>query len=314
LKDKQDSIDSGFVAASLAIKSEIGVIRKNDLIYQQENFEARLKAIDFVDFHILGRIEALLQTYNVPDELLQLKAEADEVKTALEEIDTMLFTKLREDIRTGVYKQNAFKDLVAKYVAAIWLEESNEAIGYDDLDVFINGLLSAATIPEPLRTLEPEMVFYQKTPARLVFELVEKVAFAPEDVLIDIGCGLGQVPIIVNLLTGIKTKGIEYEPAFCGYADECAAGLNLANVAFISTDARQADYSAGTVFFIYTPFKGEMLQQVLGLLKQQAQARQITLITYGPCTLEVALQNWLTPKGVVDSIYKTAIFTSNYPG
>src|SRR5580692_11631832 len=111
--------------------------------------------------------------------------------------------------------------------------------------------------------------------------------------------------MLVNRLTGITTKGVEFEPAFCAYARDCAAELNLSNVTFINADARKADYSEGTIFFMYTPFTGEILQEVLALLREQSLLRKIRIITYGPCTAEVAGQNWLesiTPK--VDNIYK----------
>lgn len=93
------------------------------------------------------------------------------------------------------------------------------------------------------------MVFYQKTPGRVIFELAEKCRFTEDDVFFDLGSGLRQVAILVHLLTGMAAKGIEFEPAFCNYARVFAAALNLTGVTFINIDARDADYSTGTVFF-----------------------------------------------------------------
>ena len=166
-------------------------------------------------------------------------------------------------------------------------------------------------MPEQTRDLEPEMVYYQKTPARVVFELVEKSHFSGNDVFFDLGSGLGQAAILVNLLAGVTVKGIEFEPAFCDYARECAAELNLSDVTFINADARKADYSEGTVFFMYTPFSGEILHDVLNRLRKEALLRKIRIITYGPCTEQVALQSWLHPEGPKDdNINKLGIFTS----
>ena len=47
--------------------------------------------------------------------------------------------------------------------------------------------------------------------------------------------------------------------------------LNLSEVDFINVDAREAEYADGTVFFLYTPFEGKMLLEVLGRLKEEAQ-------------------------------------------
>jgi precorrin-6B methylase 2 len=122
---------------------------------------------------------------------------------------------------------------------------------------------------------------------------VERADFRQGDVFYDIGSGLGQVSILVHLLSGVQAKGVEVEPAYCDYARRCARGLNLSQVEFINVDAREADYSDGTVFFLYTPFEGKMLEQVLERLKNESRTRRIRLYTYGPCTLQVTRQRWL---------------------
>ena len=222
------------------------------------------------------------------------------------------FQKLRAAIRSGGYTGRAFKDLIAGYVDIDG--GYSEVPGYDNLDILINGLFHAEAMPEQTLPLEPEMVYFQKTPARVVFELVEHYPFSREDVFFDLGSGLGQVAMLINLLTGVSAKGIEFEPAFCDYAGNCAAELHLPNVTFINADARKTDYSEGTVFFMYTPFRGEILRDVLALLRKESLHRKITLVTYGPCTAEVALQNWLipaTPAG--KDMYRLCVFSSCSP-
>ena len=39
--------------------------------------------------------------------------------------------------------------------------------------------------------------------------------------------------------------------------------LKLERVTFIQQDARAADFSGGTVFYLYTPFTGSILRSVL---------------------------------------------------
>jgi hypothetical protein len=104
---------------------------------------------------------------------------------------------------------------------------------------------------------------------------------------------LGQVSILVHLLSGATAKGIEFEPVYCDYARACATKLNLASVQFANIDARDADYADGTIFFFYTPFTGNLLDQVLDRLWRQTRGRTIMLCTYGPCTPQVARQSWL---------------------
>jgi hypothetical protein len=290
----------------------IEAIESNPALYQEKNFDERLEAIDLIEFHLIDQLEELLLNTDQPTQLNLLKHRAEKIKADLETIDTNLFQKLRTNIRTKGCNGKEFKNLVSEYVDFDLNDNKHqEEAGYDNLDIFINGLLAGRAMPEQTKDLAPEMVYYQKTPARIVFEMIEKFHFTIEDVFFDLGSGLGQVAMLVNLLTGITVRGIEFEPAFCEYAGDCAADLNLSNVTFINVDARKADYSEGTIFFMYTPFHGEMLKEVLEILREESLYRKIKIITYGPCTAYVALQSWLEPAAPQhDNIYKLGFFTS----
>ncbi|MCI0550307.1 MAG: class I SAM-dependent methyltransferase [Anaerolineae bacterium] len=294
------------------IQSDIEAIEKNSALYEETNFDSRVQAIDYIEFNIIDRIESLLHTINQPEELTTLKQSAERVKRQLEEIDDTLFQRLRADIRAGVCPGTALKGLIDEYVG----DDSRggrqqDEIGYDSLDVFINGLLLINPVPLETKAREPEMVYYQQTPARIILELVEKAHFTGKDVFYDLGAGLGQVPILVNLLSGVTARGIEFEPAYCDYARECAADLNLSRVEFVNVDARQADYSDGTVFFMYTPFKGRLLQEVLKKLRGESHRRGIRLFTYGPCTPQVSRQSWLKCVNQNGAhVYKLGVFRS----
>lgn len=289
------------------IYADIANIENDALIYDELNFDRRADAIDFIDFHILDRIESLFHNAGTTHELDLLKQHAQELKQELEDIDKNVFEQLRQNIRAGV----PFGNIIHKYFDRDVIETQPDQPGYDNLDNFINGLLCYNPLPEATTIRDPEMVFYQQTPARIIFQLVEMARLKPGDIFFDIGSGLGQVGMLVNLLTGAPAIGLEYEAAYCNYAKTCTANLNLTDVQFINTDARNANYSRGTVFFMYTPFEGDMLQQVLHVLQQQAEQRPIRLFTYGPCSPQVAKQPWLTcTSGDGSEIYKLYEFKS----
>lgn len=290
------------------LQSYIEALEQDASLYEKRNFEKRSETIDFIEFQLMDQIDEFLPETTSPDQLLQLRQRAEKVRSALEETDQQLFQHIQSDIRQGRCSGTTFKALINKYVD---FNVNDNGIGYDNLDVFINGLSLFLPMPEQTKDLEPEMVYYQKTPARIVFELVETSAISQHDVFFDIGAGLGQVAILVNLLAGITAKGIEFEPAFCDYARDCAAELNLSDVIFINVDAREADYSEGTIFFMFTPFRGEIMEAVLEILRRESLQRKIKIITYGPCTAQVALQNWLhaaTAEG--RNAYRLGVFSS----
>jgi len=298
--------------AIFEIQSYIEATEKDSSLYEEKNFDKRIEVIDFIGFQVIDQIGELLRKTAQPEGLMLLRYRAEKIKAELEEIDIKLFQRLLRAIRAGGYRGNEFKNLIREYVDFNSDHtEQLEETGYDNLDLFINELSLFQAMPEQTRDLEPEMVYYQKTPARIVFELVERSSFRKEDVFFDLGSGLGQVAILVNLLAGITVKGVDFEPAFCEYARNCAAELNLSNVSFTNVDARKADYSGGTIFFMFTPFRGEILREVLEMLRKESLLRKIKLITYGPCTAQVALQSWLDPATPGDNtVYTPGIFSS----
>jgi SAM-dependent methyltransferase len=289
--------------------SSIESMESDASLLEERQFHRRTEAIDFMEFHIIDRID--LQPHPSGEWLL-LRSRAEKLKSALEQIDISLSQRLRTTIRDEGMTGAVFKNRVGEYVGSETNDNDHWAEpGYDNLDVFINRLFFFGALPQPAKDLEPEMVYYQKTPARIVFDLVRSAHFTRDDVFVDIGCGMGHVAFLVHLLAGITVKGIELEPAFCDYARNCAAELHLSRVTFINADARQADYSDGTLFFMYTPFSGTILREVLDLLRRESLRRSIKIITYGPCTAEVAGQSWLkrlTPD--VHSLYAPVFFHS----
>lgn len=261
------------------MKMQLELVEKDASLREETNFVARAELLEWLETYQL----------DLPDKDYALWQRVEKLRTELQEIDHLLFRKLRMDIRNGDCRKSAFKTRVEEYV-----EVEGAELGYDHLDVFINRLFSDRDMPAPTRELEPGMIEYHKTPARLVFEWVKEIGFAEDDVFFDLGCGLGQVVLLMNLLTGIPARGVEVEPAFCDYAWNSAAELGLGDVYFSAADARSADYRTGTVFFLYTPFMGGMLEEVLGRLKKESQRRPIRIIGYGPCTEVLSRQDWLT--------------------
>jgi SAM-dependent methyltransferase len=294
------------------IQAEIESIEKNIALYEEANFDSRADAIDYIEFNVIDRIEGLLQTTNQPEKLIQLKQDAERIKRQLEDIDDNLFRRLQGDIQKGVLAGDSLKTLLMKYTRSSLMNSKQwDEFGYDNLDIFMNGLLLSDTLPAETKVRETGMLYYQQTPARIILELIKKANLARKDVVYDLGSGLGQVSMLVSLLSEADTKGVEFEPAYCDYARERAAELNLSRVKFINVDAREADYSDGTIFYMYTPFEGRILQDVLERLRRESQKRSIRLFSYGACTLQVSRQNWLTCLNQAgNQIYKLGEFRS----
>lgn len=210
------------------IQNYISEAEQNNSIREEINFSSRRDVIDIIECDVLTRIEDLLQKTNSTDSLNSLNLRAEKLKSELEKIDARLFQRLRTNIRNRINGNTSFIHILNEFFSFQVNEETaGQEASYDNLDVFINQLYSPMDIPKQTRELEPEMVFYQKTPARMIVQLFREFTFRKDDVFFDLGSGLGQVVILVHLLTGIPSRGVELEPAFYGFARDCASDLQL---------------------------------------------------------------------------------------
>jgi hypothetical protein len=220
----------------------------------------------------------LVDQQNVP-RLIALRAH-------LEAMNDELCQIIRAEIQQGT-RQSLFSQ---------WLDSDTVPAGglrFDYLDEMVSSLL-VLDKPDPPPTHPTEgMVFYQPTPARHIFRLLRLTALSENDVLIDLGSGLGHIPLLASICTGARAIGVEREQAYIASAQHCARDLRLERITFLQQDAREADLSQGTVFYLYTPFTGAILAEVLQRLRHETESRPIRICTFGPCTATMADERWL---------------------
>jgi hypothetical protein len=300
------------------IQSHLEVLQQEHTLRAEAGFVARVRAMDWIEVHIIGRIETLCRGGSQAAELVVLKRQAEQLSCRLDSANRDLIRDLRAEIALGNYARADLKRRIYAFAEAAGDEQNRDGDGYDDLDVFVSALLQTGSAPRVRDPGEPGMVFYKPTPARIVLELIDKASLGEDDVFYDLGSGLGHVPMLVSLLTRARAKGIEVEAAYCAYGQRCARALNLSRVTFVNVDARDGDYTDGTAFFLYTPFRGKLLEEVLEKLRQESVSRAIRVCTYGPCTRQVSELAWLERTDGTDlganGEHALAAFRSKLPG
>ena len=235
-------------------------------------FRWRAEAADRLELLMLG----------VPDEALVDRAVA--LVEAMEAIDASGFAAMRDAIRRGEGRQ-AF---------APWLDVGHPTgQHYDVLDHVLAGVLALDEPDVEHPAPPPGMVFYQPSPARHIVDGVTRARIGPDDVVLDLGAGLGHVPMLVNVLTGARTLGIEREAAYVACAGEAAARLGLRDVSMAVGDARDADLSHANVLYLFTPFTGAILREVVANIEREAHRRSLRIVTLGPCSRTFARMPWL---------------------
>jgi SAM-dependent methyltransferase len=144
--------------------------------------------------------------------------------------------------------------------------------------------------------------------APIVRTLIE-VPVVRADTVVDLGSGLGKFVLVARLLTGANVRGIELQPELISRARRSSQALGV-DVDFIEGDARDAPLEDGTVFFLYAPFTGPVLDAVARRLHAVAKKRAITVAALGIDLHRSA--PWLVPRPM-DSFW-LSIYDSSEPG
>ncbi len=248
-----------------------------------EQLRERIRAMDRLEDVMMQEPLELTRTGKAAWDALQRRAQARHA--ALAEVQRHLCDAVRHAIVHGA----------GVHALSGWLhrDDLRDPWGYDHLDALIGDVLSLDEPTTPIASLEHEMVFYQPTPVRHVLDLIHRTRLCGDDVVVDLGSGMGHVPLLVSICTEAHACGIERESAYVESARRAAQALRVDRATFIAQDAREADVSRGTVFYLYTPFTGGMLRHMLDRLHEEARQRSFRIATLGPCTPAVAAEPWL---------------------
>jgi hypothetical protein len=277
-----------------ALQRLVTEFENDPTLLDPRHLRQRLEALDRLDAHLTFAFSAVSPSDSIEPELHR---RATAICARLEAANGELYAAIRSEIRRAsrpgaLLRWVHLSEDISPPASEVARIPAN-GMGYDHLDDLLCGVLQ---LEEPGAAPDPqnqEMVSYQPTPVRHILHLLRVTELSAADVLIDLGSGLGHVPLLVSICTQARCIGVELEAAYIERARQCAHRLNLNNVTFLRQDAREADLSSGTVFYLYTPFLGSILAAVLGRLHREAATRPIRICSYGPITPAIAQEHWL---------------------
>jgi SAM-dependent methyltransferase len=106
----------------------------------------------------------------------------------------------------------------------------------------------------------------------------------PEDVIFDLGCGMGRFLCVMARRKVRKCVGVELIPQLCEIARKNAAQLRgrKAPIEIQCGDAASADLSVGTIYYMYNPFGPATMRDVLASMRGTLfrDPRKITIAYY----------------------------------
>ncbi|MEK9156301.1 MAG: hypothetical protein AAB360_03320 [Patescibacteria group bacterium] len=133
-----------------------------------------------------------------------------------------------------------------------------------------------------------EQFTYEATPYDYIREFLRTTKPAAQDVIYDLGAGLGRVLTYCSLATEAKCIGIEIVP------ERVARQLKISNLHYLCGNVLDFDLSCGTIFFLFNSFHPETLIKVTKRLKKIARDKKISIAAWGgPTERYFAKQEWL---------------------
>jgi hypothetical protein len=126
------------------------------------------------------------------------------------------------------------------------------------------------------------------TPYGSIERMLARLEFNGNDVFIDLGCGKGRVVCSVAARKKIKkVVGIEARKEIFALASENVNNLKIrmSPIAVVNADVATCDLSAGTIFYMFSPFGIATQTEVLKNIRESLRVnpRQVRIVCYaGP--------------------------------
>lgn len=118
--------------------------------------------------------------------------------------------------------------------------------------ILASGAVADAQTPAAKRPDAPQLAPYVPTPQDVVERMLALAAVTKNDVLYDLGCGDGRIPIAAARIYGARGVGVDIDPDRIAEANANAKAAGVEHlVTFRLQDAMKTDVSPATVVTTY---------------------------------------------------------------
>jgi SAM-dependent methyltransferase len=191
--------------------------------------------------------------------------------------------------------------LETQSVPTDWFRERVMAVPSLERDAWLDAVLGLQSIPDDGPSLPRDGVPYLPCPVEALLKVVDRARIQPHDVVVDVGSGVGRSGAFISLLTGASVAGIEVQPQLVETSRGLAGRFRGLRFSVLEGDvwAHRAQLHRGSVFYLYCPFSGARLEQLMDVLGAIAQSKPMTV-----CAVDMPLPSrpWLEPMGEADDV------------
>ena len=180
-------------------------------------------------------------------------------------------------------------------------------------DAWLDLVLGLGELPDDDPELPRECVPYLPCSVDALLRIVDQAPVQASDVFVDVGSGLGRAAALVHLLTDAAVIGLEIQPRLVRAARDLALRLATSRMSCVEGDAAKLTscLTTGSVFFLYCPFSGQRLEQVLANLELVARTRTIRI-----CCVDLPLPPcaWLSltsPPAADLAVYRSMLYDTD---
>ena len=183
-----------------------------------------------------------------------------------------------------------------EFAKAFWSKGNDVALGINTMPhAFKVTKLAREDLSErngnSITSLFPDGSGYESPDYANLRKIISFVDPKPSDVVFDLGSGMGRVICLFAKRQVSKSVGIELYPHLCELAELNARNLKgrVSPIEIRQGDVADADYSDGTIFFLFNPFGAATLRAVLDRISisRQSTNRQVVFVYYKDLHAEV---------------------------
>lgn len=110
---------------------------------------------------------------------------------------------------------------------------------------------------------------------RRIIAALRRADIGPDDIVVDLGCGLGRAVFAASWLGAKRAVGVEIDPPLVAKARESLRGSRLEsrNIEFICAPAETYAQTDTTLIFMFNPFGAGIMQAVVRQLEEALDKR-----------------------------------------